>query len=449
MRGINSETVDLIATDPPFNKGRDFHATPESVSAGAKFQDRWSWERDVHEEWVDQIKDDFPAVYEVIDAARSAYGDDMGAFLCFLGVRLIEMHRVLKPTGSIYLHCDPTASHYIKTMMDGIFGRKQFKNEIIWHYHGGRKPKVAFGRKHDVIFFYTKEKKYTYHQQRQPAKDPSQFRKIDENGDRYQVDGHGRVYYLKDGQACTDVWTWVQEGAFHSLHSQSRERTGYPTQKPLALYERIIKASSNPGDVVLDPFCGCATTPIAAERQGRQWIGMDLWEKAHEVVLQRLNKEANVGEGKGEGFNLYGEVYYETTPPIRTDEVEANVPDLAPIYKRNPAPWEKLSRQVMFDTLAEAQGREGEVVCAGCGISLDSRYFHLDHITPRADRGRNTIDNRILLCGPCNGVKSNTLTLSGLVRRNKKEGWIKNADMLEWAQERAHREAERVRFEMV
>ena len=146
LRAMNSESVDLIATDPPFNKSRDFHATPDSLAAGASFQDRWSWERDVHQDWVDKIKDDFPAVWEVIDAANSVYmrktkknlkrpkeevGSDMGAFLCFMAVRLLEMHRVLNPTGSLYLHCDPTASHYLKAIMDAVFGWKNFKNEIV------------------------------------------------------------------------------------------------------------------------------------------------------------------------------------------------------------------------------------------------------------------------------------------------------------------------------
>ena len=137
LRAMNSESVDLIATDPPFNKGRDFHATPDSLSAGDRFQDRWSWERDVHEDWVDQITDDHPSVMHVIGGSRLSYGDDMGAFLCFMAVRLLAMRRVLKPTGSIYLHCDPTASHYLKELMDAIFGRKQFRNEIVWCYTNG------------------------------------------------------------------------------------------------------------------------------------------------------------------------------------------------------------------------------------------------------------------------------------------------------------------------
>ena len=127
MRAMNSETVDLIATDPPFNKGRDFHATPDSLATGAKFQDRWSWERDVHEDWLDLITDDHPDLMAVIQNSRKTYGDDMGAFLCFMAVRLVSMRRLLKPTGSLYLHCDPTASHYLKMLLDDLqFGKTSY-----------------------------------------------------------------------------------------------------------------------------------------------------------------------------------------------------------------------------------------------------------------------------------------------------------------------------------
>ena len=132
---------------PPFNKGRDFHATPDSLAAGAKFQDRWSWERDVHDDWLDQLQDDHPAVWAVIDWSRMTYGDDMGAFLCFMAVRLLEMHRVLKQTGSLYLHCDPTASHYLKTLLDAVFGKRNFRNEIIWYYGGPARLTDHFPRK--------------------------------------------------------------------------------------------------------------------------------------------------------------------------------------------------------------------------------------------------------------------------------------------------------------
>ena len=132
LRGMNSESVDLIATDPPFNKGRDFHATPDSLAAGARFQDRWSWEADVHPDWVDSIKDDQPALYELIDLVKNGQSrDDLAAYLCWLGVRVIEMRRVLKADGSLYLHCDPTANSYIRAMLDGVFGHQQFRNEIV------------------------------------------------------------------------------------------------------------------------------------------------------------------------------------------------------------------------------------------------------------------------------------------------------------------------------
>ena len=126
LRGMNSESIHLIATDPPFNKGKDFHATPDSLAAGARFQDRWSWADDVEQAWVDQLADDWPAVHAVIDAAKISYGQDMAAFLCFMGVRLLEMRRVLRNDGSIYLHCDPTASHYLKMLMDSIWGTRNF-----------------------------------------------------------------------------------------------------------------------------------------------------------------------------------------------------------------------------------------------------------------------------------------------------------------------------------
>ena len=160
MRAMNSESVHLIATDPPFNKGRDFHATPNSLAKGAKFQDRWSWDRDVHQEWVDQITDDFPKVMNVIQGSRDSYGDDMGAYLCFMAVRLLEMHRILREDGSIYLHCDYTASHYLKELLDAIFGRKNFLNEIIWCYKSGGAPKNRFAKKHETLLFYAKKEKH-------------------------------------------------------------------------------------------------------------------------------------------------------------------------------------------------------------------------------------------------------------------------------------------------
>ncbi|MCE2488447.1 MAG: hypothetical protein J4G17_00535 [Anaerolineae bacterium] len=178
LRGMNSETVHLIATDPPFNKNRDFHATPDSLAAGAKFRDRWSWERDVHDEWTDSIKDDWPAVWEVIDAARAAYGDDMGAFLCWLGVRLMEMHRVLRADGSLYMHCDPTASHYLKAMLDAIFGGDNFRNEITWKRTSAKGLAYRnLPNNHDILLRYSKSGAWIWNPQFVPH-DPNYVEKF-------------------------------------------------------------------------------------------------------------------------------------------------------------------------------------------------------------------------------------------------------------------------------
>ena len=168
LRAMNSETVDLVATDPPFAKGRDFHAAPDSLAAGASFQDRWKWDEEAHPRFVNALEDDpkHKDVWTVIQSARASWGDDMGAFLCFMGVRLLEMRRLLKPTGSIYLHCDPTASHYLKTLMDAVFGRQNFRNEIVWDYkkisNSGAKK---FNRAHDIILFYVKSKTGIFNRQ--------------------------------------------------------------------------------------------------------------------------------------------------------------------------------------------------------------------------------------------------------------------------------------------
>ena len=270
LRAMNSESVDLIATDPPFNKGRDFHATPDSLAAGAKFQDRWSWERDVHESWTDQITNDYPRLMEAIESARYVHSDGMGAYMCFMAVRLLAMHRVLKPTGSICLHCDPTASHYLKAVMDAIFGCKNFRNEIVWCYKsGGASPKRHFSKKHDLVLWFSKGSEYQFNPQTEKSYNrgfkPYNFSGVKE----YQDDiGWHTIVGMKD------YWE------IDIIGRSSKERMGYPTQKPLALYERIVKACSNPGNMVLDPFCGCATTLVAAEQSDRHWIGMDIWPRS-------------------------------------------------------------------------------------------------------------------------------------------------------------------------
>ena len=439
LRAMNSCTVDLIATDPPFNKGRDFHATPDSLAKGASFQDRWSWEKDVHQEWVDQITDDHPNVINVIQSSRSSYGDDMGAFLCFMGVRLLAMKRVLKDTGSIYLHCDPTASHYLKELMDAVFGAKNFRNEVIWHY-GQRTMhnKYKFNSKHDVILFYAKSGKHVINQiTMQWTKEEiskTRARRIlkDQNGREYILDNRSvsngypvQKQYIDDiikkGKAIDSVWN------IPMIVSTSSERTGYPTQKPLTLYERIIKASSNEGDIVLDPFAGCATTCVAAERLKRQWMGIDIWDKVKEVIIDRVEKEGVVAIGgrdqkKTRQMRMFEEnLIYTTELPKRTDDGQT-ASQFLKTKKRILEPQDKkMSRAEMVTYLLEQEGYK----CQGCDrIFDDSRYLELDHNTPRADGGINHISNRILLCGPCNKLKKHYYTLSGLRRENVRHGYM-------------------------
>ena len=422
MRAMNSDSVDLIATDPPFNKGRDFHATPDSLAAGASFQDRWSWERDVHQEWVDQLMDDHPALMEAIESAMHAHSDGMGAYMCFMAVRLLAMRRLLKPTGSIYLHCDPTASHYLKAVMDAIFGQKNFRNQIVWCYTGRLMvSKRSFNSKHEIIFFYSKSKHHAINPITETVDKQGYIRmkkqKVHRGSDgREWIWGHAgkgksheyRIYLddvVSKGKAVSAEWR------IPIINTSSKERAGYPTQKPLELYDRIVKASSNEGDIILDPFAGCATTCVAAERLNRQWAGIDIWDKAHEVVIQRLHDEVG----------LFGDINYTSEVPERTDEGDTAAPYLQVRLAIKEPPGRKMSRAEMYEVLLSHQGMK----CQGCDRKFDDpRYLELDHNTPRSDGGINHISNRILLCGPCNRLKSNQYTLTGMRRKNKKLGYM-------------------------
>ena len=444
LRGMNSETVHLIATDPPFNKKRDFHASPDSLASGARFTDRWSWDEDVHEEWVDSIKDDWTAVWSVIEGARGSYGDDMGAFLCWLGVRVMEMHRVLRDDGSMYLHIDHTAHAYVKALMDAIFGHENFRNEIVWAYTGPSNTKRWFPRKHDTILFYAKSDESPFN--RDAVRIPYEAETLARRGrlegkrsiispsvrhsgrlsDSQVESGYGR------GKVVEDWWTDI------TALTNQREYVGYPTQKPLALYERIILASSKPGEWVLDPFCGCATTPIAAERTGRRWVGMDIWDNAHDIVKRRMEDNRQLLED-------IPEIVYSEEPPVRTDDNEVSAPSFRLKTQRPTEAWEKISHREMTRILVDAQGTSDGVICAGCGRTLEKEFMELDHITPKSDRGENHIMNRILLCRPCNGRKRDNLTLRGLMNENKRVGWMRDEGWATVARDRAADRAEWVR----
>ena len=230
------------------------------------------------------------------------------------------MRRVLKDTGSIYFHCDPTMSHYIKIMMDMIFGEKNFVNEIVWHYRAGTARKKGLGKKHDIIFYYIKDINsdwiFNVWKEKIPENQYYRYNLMDDEGNRYRLGGSNDTtkYFLKDGRQATDTWVDI-----NIINKNAKERKGYPTQKPLKLLERIIKESSKENDVILDPFCGCATTCIASEKLNRKWIGIDISIKAYDLVKERLNKEV---EGKFDFQDKNGngiKVHFSTDSPKRTD----------------------------------------------------------------------------------------------------------------------------------
>ena len=411
LEAMNSESVDLIATDPPFNKGRDFRATPDSLAAGAEFHDRWSWEQDVRQDWVDQITDSHPRLMRVIAAARDSYSDGMAAFLCFMAMRLLAMRRILKPTGSVYLHCDPTASHYLKQLMDAVFGRRNFKNEVVWCYKSGGASKRRFAKKHDIILFYAKVEKL------------SRFNvlKIKSYGRTGGGQG-GAVKYFRDGQGTYSIVSARDWWDMSMLSTTHGERLGYPTQKPTALYERMILASSDEGDVVLDPFAGCATTLVAAERLKRQWVGIDIWGDARSVVLQRLGREGFLGEGTTGQRRLFAkEVTFTTDLPERTDDGRQVAPPQPPQPHGGEPAGPESGHVEMQAALLSRQG----IMCQGCDRKFDDpRYLEMGHDTPRSDGGSNRMSNRVLLCSPCHRAKGNLYTLRGLRRLNRAKGWM-------------------------
>ncbi len=373
MRGMNDGCIDLIYLDPPFNSNRHYEAPIGSKAAGAAFKDAWTLDDiDVHEHG--ELADRNPAAYSVIEAARQSHGKGMQSYLIFMAVRLLEMSRILKPSGSIYLHCDPTASHYLKLLMDGVFGHKNFLNEIVWSYRTGGVSKRWFGRKHDILLYYAaKHSKHVFNVQKERSYStsaPPGFKGVE----KYQ-DEFGRWYTMA---SMRDVWD------MNAIGRSSSERLGYPTQKPLALLERVIRASSNPGDIVLDPFCGCATALVAADRMGRQWAGIDLSALAVKLVNERIAEDrANEKGGKHLGGNLWGGAIAITDPPKRSD-----LGDL-PNYRTH--------RHRLYG--------EQEGVCVGCNTHFPFRVMDVDHILPRSKGGTDHPDNLQLLCSGCNRSK--------------------------------------------
>lgn len=376
-RHIADDSVDLIYLDPPFNSNADYNAilrTPKGEASAAQmeaFTDTWQWDDAVSGEAVNAVKRSrHQDAARMLDAMLGFLGKNaLTAYLAMMAVRLVELHRVLKPTGSLYLHCDPTASHYLKILLDGVFGARGFRSEIIWKrsssHNDTKQGLVNYGHIHDAIFFYSKGKKWKWNSQFTEYMEEytgRDYRLVDEGtgrrfrrgdltaakggGDtsyewrvakrlgireRWQADLNEEYKNPKEGWEYKGVWPYTgrfwaysrdnmclmaKEGrlrhTFEGMPEYKRyldempgvalqdiwtdirpllahERLGYPTEKPVSLLERIVSVSSNPGDVVLDPFCGCGTTVHAAQKLGRQWIGIDITHLAVGLIEKRLN----------------------------------------------------------------------------------------------------------------------------------------------------------------
>lgn len=357
-RHVKDESVDLIYLDPPFNSNADYnvlfgHADGTRAAAQIKaFGDTWRWDQAAATDFQTVVSGG-GKVAEVMVAFQTMLGDsNMLAYLAMMAPRLVELRRVLRPTGSLYLHCDPTASHYLKLLLDAALGARNFRNEIIWCYRGGGVPRKDFAKKHDTIFRYSKSDTYFFDVDavRIPYSDdvlaslPSRYDKSYRENKVYEG------YRPNPLDKHPEDWWEIQP-----IMPSSGERLGYPTQKPLLLLERIIKASSQPGDVVLDPFCGCGTTVAAAEKLDRAWVGIDITYLAISLIKSRLT-----GEGVSD-YKVLGE-------PTTAD-------DAAQLAKDDPYQFQWWSLGLIGARPAE--GRKG----ADQGV--DGRLFFFDEGTDK------------------------------------------------------------------
>ncbi|MBI4739007.1 restriction endonuclease [Candidatus Woesearchaeota archaeon] len=325
-RYIFDESVDLCYVDPPFNSKRNYNQIYNNIgrddaAQAQAFIDTWEW-NELSIKGFSEIIDNYHGKFtsqtiNLILGLEKVIGQgSLLAYLISITLRVVEIHRVLKSTGSFYLHCDPNSSHYLKLILDSIFCPQggDFRNEIIWCYSHGGKSKRNFGKKHDVIFFYSKSKEYQFNtdnikiEMKSGKKSFGGRLEEDEDGRQYRLvygtknkkgDTKYYKYYLDEGKIPEDWWSDI-----NSLQASSAERLGYPTQKPEALLERIIQASSNEGDVVLDAYCGCGTTVAVAQNLNRKWIGIDITYQSISLILKRL--EDNYGKDALDNIKLAG-----------------------------------------------------------------------------------------------------------------------------------------------
>ena len=324
-------------------------------------------------------------MYAVIGAAGEAHDKGMKSYLIMMAVRLLEMRRILKDTGSIYLHCDQTASHYLKLLMDAVFGQRSVRNEIVWHYSGwNKRMKRHLEKRHDTILFYGMSAHTTFDCPVRLWKNKKEY--VARRKQKVHLDSGGREYVLSDAGGGERVRRYLDDAMAYGvplddvwdipkINNSDAERVGYPTQKPLKLLDRIIKASSNEGDMILDPFAGCATACVAAERLDRQWVGIDISEKAVDLVQVRIRKEIDL---------------FHNFKPIRRSDIPKRM-DLGKL------PSYRTHKHLLF---GKQEGR-----CAACRTVFLFRNFTVDHVIPKSKGGSDHFDNLQLLCGACNSTK--------------------------------------------
>ena len=482
------ESWGVVDKDSAYDAGLEY---PDQSGTTAKFDDIWDFSVRVYKDWLDALEGVSPGAYWLIQSARYTHGNGTAAYIAFMVERMLEIRRILKPTGSVYLHCDHEANAYLRQMMDAVFGAANFKNEIIWKRTGSHGGAKRWGPIHDTLLFYTKSNRHEWNRTYQPYSQEyldNFYRYEDERG-RYRLvsltgagtrqGDSGKAWrginptdvgrhWAVPRQALQDAYPdvdmegkttqerldlldnaelvyWPVKGSvpqqkrylstskgvpiqdivtdISQLAAHSSERTGYPTQKPQALARRIIEASSNPGDLVLDCFAGCAYVPVAAELAGRRWIACDMSPRAWTVVRRQFHKqpdlriatEGEYAEGEGVAQDLGDTRIISVRGPYdlpeRTTE-DAPIPMLI-----NDLPPELTYRQRPVETTAaiwDAFVEEWGTACWYCGMvkQRSRRELQLDHVEPNKRDGSNDdCWNRALACIDCNGDKGDRLTV--------------------------------------
>ena len=505
LQSLDTESVDLVVIDPPFGKRQTFTGTlkpplselerererarmdewgvydvagayelgieyPDQSGNTALFKDLWRFERVLSADWWERIQD--TPVWWLIESTRRTHGDDTAAYIAFMAQRMMEIRRILRPTGSVYLHCDHEANAYLRQMMDAALGARNFRNEIIWRRQNANNAvRTRFGHITDTILFYAKANETTWNQPyaerseteikryrrdsegrlfksqdlTAPSPNPSRMftwrGTTPQNGWRLSYEkleelwAEGRILTTRDGRPRTDgrieyldelpkgakmqnLWTDIKRVA-----NTSKERSGYPTQKPQALARRIIEASSNPGDIVLDCFAGCAYVPVAAEETGRRWIACDMSPRSFTIVRRQFAKKPELGitvegeEGEYDDANprFEGKGVLRVRGPNQLPTRSAGDADAESPRPRVSLPEIKFRRKPLESgaEIWQAFVDEWGTDCWYCGLQQpeDRRYLQLDHVEPNKGDGTNDdCWNRALSCIACNSDKSDRLT---------------------------------------